>query len=554
MHPVDRLQALSRSFGRGAARQKLQLLEELDGAERLPVRKLAVLHDLLCFMRAYPDGEGVLERVVEVGGSLRERVGELPDGEETAALADSGFPGAVNRHPFSYPTVRRLLTSFPGCCDVVFDELEEQCALHNALVLFVTNNECQGLDDIRLTMDEWAAGSQGDRSLSNLEHLVAIFEGSGLPLEQRAFVYDQCGIPVRYHLAEPGTGRCELAWEVDEIRFQRREISRAQPRLAREIARPLPRLRLLTPARGERLIRLADAALCSRLLEIAPLMYANPADATLVECGHGLRVALIGVVPEYRDTLESAYFFLILKNGVPIGYGPASVCLGCCEMGINLFPEFRGAEIRTIYAQFMRSLHQVLGVRYFYLTSYGMGEGNPAAIRTGAFWFYRKLGFRATNPEVEALARREEQKMAADAAYRSDVKTLRALSHTYAYFDISEGTCLPLDLGAIGMRQSRFIAERFGGDRRRALRSSVAQVRRLLGVRSIRGWTIPERRALELYAPLLAMVPELPRWSARDKRALLRVIRSKGARSERAVDQLASRHARLSQALRELAG
>ena len=96
-------------------------------------------------------------------------------------------------------------------------------------------------------------------------------------------------------------------------------------------------------------------------------------------------------------------------------------------MGINLFPEFRGGEIRHLYAQFMRVLHHHLGVEYFFLTSYGMGEGNEDAIRSGAFWFYRKLGFRAANPEVEALARTEEARMHAAPGYRSDRRMLRRL-------------------------------------------------------------------------------------------------------------------------------
>ena len=67
----------------------------------------------------------------------------------------------------------------------------------------------------------------------------------------------------------------------------------------------------------------------------------RPADVCLVDCGRGLQVLLAGVLPPRRAPLEALFFFLILKNGVPIAYGPASSFLGCCEMGINLFPEFR---------------------------------------------------------------------------------------------------------------------------------------------------------------------------------------------------------------------
>jgi hypothetical protein len=222
-------------------------------------------------------------------------------------------------------------------------------------------------------------------------------------------------------------------------------------------------------------------------------------------------------------------------------------------MGINLFPEFRGGEIRLVYAQFMRVLHHVLGVRYFYLTSYGMGEGNPEAIRTGAFWFYRKLGFTATDPGVEALARVEEAKLQRHPGYRTSPHMLRRLSHTDACFDISSGACRRLDLGALGLRQSRLIAGEFGGDRRLAEARCTAQIAHLLDLGDVAAGTPARQHALRILAPVLCMIPDLARWPAADKRRLARILAQKGGRSEGPTDRLINGHRRLLAALRELA-
>ena len=64
-------------------------------------------------------------------------------------------------------------------------------------------------------------------------------------------------------------------------------------------------------------------------------------------------------------------------------------------------------------------LFHLASVRYFVLTPYGMGEDNDEALQSGAFWFYRKLGFRAANPEVEALAVREEAQSGTDSSPHS---------------------------------------------------------------------------------------------------------------------------------------
>ncbi|MFQ5505699.1 MAG: hypothetical protein ACE5F1_13015, partial [Planctomycetota bacterium] len=396
---VPALMAVSRSFGRAAARRKKALLRGIAGRKRLSARELVVLGECLCFMRAYPDDPELLRLVEGLIAELRDRVRALGG---AASLANTGLPGSTNSHEYSFPVLERMTAILPGSLEIDWEELEETAMLQLASALLVSPGEWQGLDDISLSMPDWVRRSRGKRHATDLEYLLSLFQGSELGLDARAFVFDSCELPVRYELAREGTGTTEILGPRRHVHYQKAEISRERLPLAREIRRPFRRIHTQSPGSGQALIDLALRALCARKLEIRILMYASAEDVTLLDCGRGMQVAFIGVIPEYRDVLECSYCFLILKNGVPIAYGPSSVCFGCCEMGINLFPEFRGGEIRFIYPQFMRAIHHALGARYFFLTSYGMGEGNPEAIRSGAFWFYRKLGFRATNLDVEA--------------------------------------------------------------------------------------------------------------------------------------------------------
>jgi hypothetical protein len=550
---VKRLGALSRRFGSEAARAKAALLEELGESPRLGATELRALHDLLCFMRAWPDDRRVLDAVKRLAARLRDWAALLPEGRATARLADTGLPGGVQSYPYSYPTAQALHRMVPDCIEVDWAELEESLRLQESLVLVLTNGECQGLDDIGISTREWIERIKVDDSLSALGFLLSLFEGSGLEPEQQAFLYESGEIPLRYELAQAGTGRCELAWPRERIRYQKTPISQELVPVADALRRPFRHPGPLTAAKGRALVDLAILALCSRNLEIRSLMHADAHDVHLLDCGQGLTVALTGVVPSYRDAHEATYFGLILKNGVPIAYGPASVCLGCCEMGLNLFPEFRGAEIRSIYAQYMRALHQTLGARSFYLTSYGMGDGNPEAIRTGAFWFYRKLGFSADEPEIEALARAEEERMRAEPGHRSDRAMLKRLSFTDASFDLSGGECARLELGTLGQEQSRYLAREHAGDRHAAERSCARQAARFLVAGSLADWTAAERRALRILGPTLCMIPDLAAWSAADKKAMLRIVRAKGGRTEALSDRLAQEHARYREALHLLA-
>ncbi|MBI5434063.1 MAG: hypothetical protein HZA52_14620 [Planctomycetes bacterium] len=550
---VESLKALARTSGAETAAAKRELVEGLAKRERWKPAELRELHDVLEFVRAYPDDERVLAAARSLAATLRERVGRVRDGAFAVPLFDSGVPGSALGHPFSFDVAVELVRLFPGALEIDWDEWEDDAAFTDALSIVLAPGEDQGLEEEGLGLRAWCARCRPTTLATDLEFLLGLFARAGLEPRVRAQLWDACGVPILYRLDRPGTGRVELELADAPLHFQSTEIERERFPLPPRIREPLERRKPLGRAAARRVLDVALAALSARALEIYPLTFASEDDVELVDCGRGLAIALVGVRPERRSALESLQFFLVVKNRVPIAYGPASVLFGCCELGINLFPEFRGGEIRFVYAQLMRVLHARLGVELFFLTKYGMGEQNDDALASGAFWIYRKLGFVPTSPEVEALARAEEARMTREPGYRSDRRMLKRLSHTEAVLDLSGGRCQPLELGALGALQSRFLAAEFAGDRARASRECTARVARALGARDLAKWPEPERRAFTALAPLLALLAELAHWSARDRAALVRAIRAKAARSEATAARLFDAHPRLGRELAALA-
>ncbi len=552
---ISQLQELASTFGKEAAEKKLNLLQALLTEPTPGVSDLETLCDALCFMAAYPDSKALLNAVHKARDWARQLLHAGIVDPEDPALENGGFPGAINRNEYSLPWISRLLKRMPDCFEIDWQEFEweGQERLLNALGLITTSAECQGLDDISIDLPDWFALGRSPQDRSDLEFLLSLLENSSLPPQVKDYIFESCRIPIRYSLLEPGTGRCEVHWKQKQIHFQRRVLDRKRPQCEKTIRTKFDKIVRLSQRKGIELIHQATLALSARNLEIRTLTYANPKDVNLVECGRGLTVALVGVIPLYRDPLECHYFCFLMKNGVPIAYGPGSVSLGCCEIGLNLFPEFRGAEVQFLYPQLMRALHQVIGANYFFLTPYGMGENNPAAIKTGAFWFYRKLGFRASNPKVEELALAEEEKMKETKDYRSDRKMLHRLSRTSAYFDLSGGRNFPLDLGAIGLAMSRYTAETFGGNRSIAVRDSIKKVAKSLGVGSLNSLSVDEKQGWEILAPIVVAIPDLKAWSDTNKTKLLRILRAKGGQSETRTDRLLQNHTPLLAALRVLA-
>lgn len=531
--------AVARTFGAEAAREKRALLVQIGRGARPGARTLVALLDALNFVRALPDDARVLDEAERAVERLR-AWGRDP------RLADTGFPGSWQSHGYSYAVLQRLVRLHPGALEFDWDAIEDDAELMDVLTLVVSHGENQGLEDTGLTLADWFASCRTRPGQTDLEFTLELLEGSGLSAEIQAHVYEHCDLPVRYSLRDPGTSRAEVRLPVERVHFQRAPIEKERFPLAPRIRRPFASLATLSANRGQDVIDAALTALCARNLEIFPLTYGNPSDVTLCECGRGVEIALVGTRPAFRSPLESLYFFLVLQNGVPIAYGPAGVLLGCCEMGINLFPEFRGGPTRFLYAQLMRALHQVLGVEHFYLTPYGMGVGNKEALESGAFWFYRRLGFVPANPKVEALARQEEERIRRDPSHRSDRAMLRKLSHTSAHFDLSRGRCVPLSIGALGVHESRLVAERFGGNRSRAEDECARAASRWLGV--------PAGNAgLRALGALLALIGDAPRWRARDRRALARLVRAKAERSEIAAARGFKSHAPFVAVMRALA-
>jgi hypothetical protein len=499
-------------FGKGAARTKHRLLGQIAAVHRLRKRDLTHLGETLEFLRAYPDNPAVLRGVECL-------IPRLPPTDVV--------------YEYSYGVVRRLLEIAPNTVEIHWDSLDDHETLTRILGLLVESAEGDGLADEGVGLEEWFQQSR-PAGTTDLGFLVGLLERSGLPDPVRVHLFESCIIPIRYR----GPRGAELRLPTRRFAYQRNAIERErfpiEPFIKRAAA-PVTRS-------GRALVDLALQALCARQLEIYPLIYANNADAVMVDGGRGVRIALVGVNPDWRGPLESLFCFMVFKNGVPVAYGPVGVFGGSCEMGINLFPEFRGGEVRHFAAALMRVLHHRLGVDHFFLTRYGMGHKNPAAIQSAAFWFYRKLGFRPTNPEVEALALAEEARMIADPIYRSDRATLLRLSRTEAFLDLSGGDHRPLDVRGVSAAASRLLAAAADADRHRMVARQATQISRLLGVD-------PKARAVRALAPILCLIPDLPEWSVRDREQLACFLQAKDAPSEARAARITSRHSKLLEAL-----
>jgi hypothetical protein len=168
--------------------------------------------------------------------------------------------------------------------------------------------------------------------------------------------------------------------------------------------------------------------MATRLRELFAFSHANADDVLVADPGRGLRIALIGLVPRARLPLHAYYAYLVLKNGVPVSYGAGWQIFGVLEAAANVFESFRRGESAFIVSQVLRAYRQAFGMRRIVVDPYQVGRDNPEALASGAFYFYRRLGFRSIDPNVERLARTEDAVIQSRPSYRSPRAVLRQLA------------------------------------------------------------------------------------------------------------------------------
>ena len=301
----------------------------------------------------------------------------------------------------------------------------------------------------------------------------------------------------------------------------------------------LPRPAALDRRQTANLIAIARETLAVRGRETDPVTYADPRDVTLYRLERGTDVALFGLEPSRRLAVETYVGFVAARNGIPVAYGGGWSFFGRLEIGVNLFPEFRGGESAWLFGTVLRVYRHRFRARQFLVDPYQIGAGNTEAIQSGAFWFYYRLGFRPTDSTLRRLADREAQRLAAKSSARSSPSLLRRLAGAPLFLNARTGrptgawTAVAPEPTALALAVTRGLAHRSAGDRSRAEARAVNRARRLLHVRDQSRWTADEREWFTRMAPLVALTPGLERRTRADRDALLAVIRAKGGRSER---------------------
>jgi hypothetical protein len=199
------------------------------------------------------------------------------------------------------------------------------------------------------------------------------------------------------------------------------------------------------------------------------------------ELEHGLSIALFSILPERRLPLESYIGFMMFKNGYPMAYGGGWLFGNRSLLGINIFESFRGGESAFVFSQLLRSYKQSFGANYFEVEPYQFGKNNPEGLKSGAFWFYYRFGFRPIDKDLNNLASKEAEKINNTKGYRTSIETLKRFTNSNLAVNFKHEQ-LPVNPSVISEYISNQIKLKFKGDRSAAEKWSLAVLKTDIGI------------------------------------------------------------------------
>jgi hypothetical protein len=553
---LDQLDQLKSRFAAHDAAIVEKLLLKLKSKKFRDAESLISFHEILLFLRAYPRNARVAnlaEAVLQTFAELLESLIEAGvDVSELSHPEVSGIAGTNVTDTFTFKIVRRLLMLYRSQVALDWNWFEDENRLAATLPRFMPLLEEDAFVEANVPYVGWLRAARDGRR--ELDWIVQQFERLQMSEKEKAELYDSLQLYVRwtpsYH-----TSRTGMRLPVRKLFYHRGPLlQRKDVDLRSEIEKPPPPLQRLSPTQGLRILDMARDSSTVRYRELYGFTRGDEKRVYKAELGRGVDLFLMGVLPAERLPMRAYHSALIFKNGVAVGYFEGLSLFERMESGFNFYYTFREGETAWIYARVLNVLRHLLNVSAFSIDPYQIGYENEEGIESGAFWFYRKLGFRPTRRDLLRMAENEAEKIASKRTYRTPASKLRELAAGPMIFELETSMVGDWDrfsVRTVGLKVQEQMASRYHGDQTRMRERTMRIVRDKLGF-STRSWNEVQMRAFSDFAVVLNLVRDLHDWSREEKRRVIQIILAKAGAEEARYLKLMQRHRRLRAVIIEL--
>ena len=516
------------------------------------LESLIELHERLLFQRAYPRNHSELRKSENQLKGIASQVTIFEDGDVELSPLDtpevSGIAGTSVTSNFSYVLVRWLVSKFPRQVSIDWDWFDSEDRFGATMRRFLPVLDEDAMVEAHVPFRAWLDSARGRRN--EVAWVIERFESLPLSDRQKGELYDSLNLHVTWQfgwrssrtgMRLPASG----TFFHDGLLIKRRDVS-----LVNELnSRPIP-IKKLSRAEGEKALDLARETSAVRYRELHGFTYGDASRVIRAELGRGTVAFVAGVPPEHRLPLRAYHAAIIFKNGVPVAYFEGLSLFERMESGFNLYYTFRAGETAWLYARVLRLMRQLLGVTVFSIDPYQVGHENEEGIESGAFWFYRKLGFRPVKPELLKFTLAEEKKMAIDPGHRTSRRTLRKLASGHLLFETPGKESREWDrfeVRNIGLAVQRRMAKHFDSDPDKLRRHVARFAETTLGVKAARQSNLVDDLAIALSTD-----SDVTKWSKNEIESVVEVFLAKSGADEAQYLKQMQKHALLRASLIKL--
>lgn len=477
--PFIELQKVLTLFDQTSTEAKISWLEKCSQQKLNSVKLINAYHDQLLFLSAYAENKQIFRLTQDELNRLSDALIQL-SAQKKEQLSNSGMPFTEIQGTYSFVLMQWLIKNFPNSVSIhSFDET----GVHPKELLKYRLNEmefeCIGNDTLSKT--KWIQLVSGfKKPKDQLKWLLKEFEMLNIDTVFKEQLFESLKLYIRINPADIRFSRSYGTVPIKEHYFHTKGLLKKFDEQAL-INQKLPAPLKLSNEEKQVYLDKARVALLLLNRETDPITYGEAKDCLVYNLEHGLTIALYCIQPALRLSVESYIGFMMFKNGYPMSYGGAWLFGQRSLIGINIFEAFRGGESAFVFAQLLRTYSQAFGATQFEVEPYQFGKGNPEGIKSGAFWFYYRFGFRPIDTKLAQLAEQEASKIAANKGYRTDYETLKLFtkSNLLVNFKPTEIDIKPLQISYF---ITAVIASQFMGSRVEAQKYCKATLQKELGI------------------------------------------------------------------------
>ncbi|MES2762356.1 MAG: hypothetical protein V4677_09115 [Bacteroidota bacterium] len=524
---LTKLRSLVFQFDKNFDEEKHQLLKELSPLSLYKPQTFQQFHQVLMAMMAYPSNKDLFELTKNTLQKLLvqlEKRSTLPD-----KLSGTGLLHTAVECNFSFTKVSYITQKFPGQVSIhsASSSIETQKSVLKLLLPYVEYSKIhEGEKDLKNRLSQFNTS----KTITDLEWLLQLIKQSDFDSKTQNIIYNQLGIFVQWKVSDQDNSVSFLRGTDLPIYYHTKPLEK-KTSLPEIIQQKLPQPVKLTDKDKARIIDAAKMTLFYLYRETEPFTNANKDDITLFQLDKGISIALFGSTVDKRYSLESYIGYMVFKNNVPASYGGGWIFGERSQFGINILESFRGGESGLIICELLRVYHQYFGATRFVVKPYQFGLHNMEAIKTGAFWFYYKLGFRPEDEKLRELALKEEKQKLVDPKYKSEVATLKKYTKSNLALTLTETSYPNYDPEKLSQRITNYINHFFNGDRQKAVAVCFKQLKQNTGI-DTKSWKAEDIEYAKQIAILFSIQPNCREWQDKHKKDIELFIQLKSAKTE----------------------